>query len=147
MIKLNNENWIKGYSFSIHTISSTYVGEDTYGNPQFDTQRSDMGECVYQLKYKNNPAAVDKIIDLLSLSSECCSFINNVDIIITIPPTKKTRQYQPVFLIADKIAERFNKKVEKEFLSSQPHEEIKGIATDQKEKIVEKSLFLSKTMK
>jgi hypothetical protein len=37
--------WTVGYSLDVHTTGSTYLGDDEYGHPQFDTQRSEIGEC------------------------------------------------------------------------------------------------------
>ncbi|MCK9444910.1 MAG: hypothetical protein M0Q14_10345 [Tissierellaceae bacterium] len=44
-------NWDKGYVMDKHSISSTYLGEEQYGRPRYDTIRGELGELVYQLKY------------------------------------------------------------------------------------------------
>ena len=35
-------NWNKGLAFDLHTLTSTYLGDDEYGHPHFDNQRSEM---------------------------------------------------------------------------------------------------------
>ena len=51
--KIEN-NWKSGIAYDIHTISSTYLGQDEFGHDRYDTKRSEMGELVYQLKYKTD---------------------------------------------------------------------------------------------
>ena len=61
MIKLESEKWIEGYAFSVHTLYSIYVGENEFGHPIYDTKRTQMGELVYQLKYKQNLSVLPQI--------------------------------------------------------------------------------------
>ncbi len=58
-------NWKSGKAFDLHTVSSTHLGTDEFGHDRFDSQRSEVGELVYQLKYKADKSAVSKIVDLL----------------------------------------------------------------------------------
>jgi len=48
--------WDKGYVLDLHTISSTMIGYNEFGHPEFDTVRSQLGELVYRLKYKSDKA-------------------------------------------------------------------------------------------
>lgn len=57
--------WDQGYALDVHTLSSNYLGDDPYGNPRFDTKRSDMGELLFQLKYRNNIHVLDEITRLV----------------------------------------------------------------------------------
>lgn len=74
-------------------------------NPMFDTKRTDIGELVYRLKYRNDSTVIDE------LASVAAEFINSVGIakkttvILPAPPTKK-RQVQPVFMISEAIANK-----------------------------------------
>lgn len=58
-------NWSKGIAFDLHTTTSTYLGINEYGYDRFQSTRSEIGELVYQLKYKQDQAAIPKIIELL----------------------------------------------------------------------------------
>lgn len=58
-------NWKKGFAFDVHTLDSVYMGVDEYGHDRWKTTRSEMGEFVYQLKYKVDKSAVAEIVDLL----------------------------------------------------------------------------------
>ena len=56
--------WANGYVLERqHTLSSEFLGHDGYGNPQFDTKRSELGELVFRLKNRNDKNAVDSIGD------------------------------------------------------------------------------------
>jgi len=100
-------NWKKGFAFDVHTLSSTYLGVDEYGHDRWESTRSEMGELVYQLKYRNNTSVLPKIIDLLSRFNG----IDSLHAIIPIPSTNKARIYQPVVLIARELGARNNVQV------------------------------------
>ena len=53
--------WRSGYALDFHTTSSTPIGENAYGHMQFDTVRPPVAELLYQLKYRNDEAAVAEI--------------------------------------------------------------------------------------
>lgn len=97
-------NWDLGYSLDKHVISSVYIGDNEYGKPQFDTKRSEMGDALYQLKYKFDntkslPIAQQMVNSLSSLFKP--SFI--------IPmPASKARKIQPVTEIAKHISVLMN---------------------------------------
>jgi predicted amidophosphoribosyltransferase len=97
-------NWDLGYSLDKHVISSVYIGDNEYGKPQFDTKRSEMGEALYQLKYKFDntkslPIAQQMVNSLSPLFKP--SFI--------IPmPASKARQIQPVTEITKHISVLMN---------------------------------------
>jgi len=46
-------NWKKGLAFDLHTVASVYLGVDEYGHGRFDNTRSEIGELIYQLKYRS----------------------------------------------------------------------------------------------
>ena len=91
--------WIEGFVLDRHVISSHpigYVGE----HMQFETNRSALGELVYQLKYRNGP--LDDIVDT------AVAFISQqwngaIDRVVPSPPSLH-RTKQPAFLIAAGVA-------------------------------------------
>ena len=95
MIRLNG-NWAFGTAFDEHTIESIHLGNRENGTSKFENKRTEMGELVYTLKYKKDQSALPKIIKLL----DEIEFRTKFDFIIPIPPTDKTRIFQPVTLIA-----------------------------------------------
>ena len=58
-IKEIKGSWELGYSLDRHIKSSVYLGENEYGRKMFDTQRTEIGEAIYQLKYKRDLTQVN----------------------------------------------------------------------------------------
>ncbi len=75
-------NWKSGLAFDVHTLSSTYIGPNEFGHDQWENVRSEMGELVYKLKYRNDRSALEPIIALL----DKIKGIEQFDYIIPIPP-------------------------------------------------------------
>ena len=93
--------WSEGFVLERqHTLSSTLIGHDSNGNPQFDTKRSELGELVYRLKNRSDRKA------LAPIAEAAVEFIKGwapkVDAIVPVPPSRK-RAYQPVVEIAKGI--------------------------------------------
>lgn len=91
-------NWNGGLAFDLHTTGSVYLGVDQYGHDRFDNTRSEIGELVYQLKYRGDQSAVPKIIELLMPLTG----IEGFDAIIP-APSSQTRALQPVDAIAQAL--------------------------------------------
>jgi competence protein ComFC len=117
-------NWKKGKAFDLHTVSSAHLGVDEYGHDQFDSIRSEMGQLVFELKYRGNDRALPRVVQLL----DAIKGIETFDFIVPIPPTKKNRAYQPVELIAKALGERRGVKVLTKLLVNKGNEELKGIS-------------------
>jgi competence protein ComFC len=133
-------NWKVGKAYDLHTVSSTHLGTDQFGHDRFENQRSEMGELVYQLKYKNDKSAVAKIVALLDQIGN----IEGFDFIVPIPPTKKNRPVKVVELIAVALGERRGVTVVTDALINDGNEELKGI-TDPvaRNELLEKALQLT----
>lgn len=85
-------NWFEGYALDLHTISSEFLGYDEFGHEIFDTKRSELGELLYRLKYKQDNNAIGDIIEVTT------DFINIkwkdiIEGIIPIPPSRHDRKY------------------------------------------------------
>lgn len=95
-------NWKDGYALDKHVIKSVFIGENEYGHPQFETERSLLGEAVFQLKYRFDKSKIGDI------SETVCNFIKNkwsdvrFDYLLAVPPSK-IRAVQPVIEITKKI--------------------------------------------
>jgi len=85
-------NWNAGQAFDVHTLSSTYLGPNEFGHAKYENVRSDMGELVYQLKYRSDKSKLDEIVKLL----DKITGIEQFDFLMPIPPTDKARAFQPV---------------------------------------------------
>ena len=101
-IKLTG-SWQEGFALDVHTVSSTFLGYDEYGHEVFDTQRSPIGELLYQLKYKADKTAIKEIVAAAS-NFLVSDWKISVDAIVPVPPSKTNRPIQPVIVIAKGIS-------------------------------------------
>ena len=90
-------NWRYGIALDVHTVSSVHLGINELGHDVFDTTRSELGELLYQLKYRSNKGAAQEIIytALAYLKPHRSKF----DILVPVPPSGR-RAVQPVITIA-----------------------------------------------
>jgi predicted amidophosphoribosyltransferase len=87
-----------------HTVGSTYLGDDEYGHPVFDTKRTELGELLYRLKYRSDFSVVDEIA---GAASEFYTIWNpEAEIIIPVPPSRSGRTRQPVLVLTEEISKR-----------------------------------------
>lgn len=98
-------SWDLGYALHKHTLSSVCIGYNEGGYPKFDTTRSEPGEALYQLKYKNDwnqvaPLAAEVRIHLLPL-------FRKVGLIIPMPAST-SRKRQPVNELAQELGQITN---------------------------------------
>jgi predicted amidophosphoribosyltransferase len=99
-------SWDQGYVLDVRTISSTMIGYNEFGHPEFDTVRSQIGELEYRLKYEVDKAAVSAML------ATAVNFVNNwaihPDAVIPMPPSKLQRSFQPAVEIATEVAKGLN---------------------------------------
>lgn len=115
--------WDKGFAFDYHSTQSVYLGMDSEGREQFETTRTEMGELLYQLKYRRDLSSVGKIVDLLSKDIKGFDKINAI-----VPcPASNPRENQPVLLIANALGARFNIPVISALKKEQHQEQAKDI--------------------
>lgn len=92
--------WDDGRVLDRHVSSSEFIGYDEYGNPQFETTRTELGEVLYRLKYRRDQSAVGPI------ARAACEFVRSwnprVDVIVPATPSKE-RPVQPLLQIADEL--------------------------------------------
>lgn len=98
--------WHKGYTLDKHTIRSDYLGENEYGRPMFDTIRSEVGEAIYQLKYRDDHTMIKILTDTFvdNLSEK----LKSISLIIPVPPSKE-RKFQPLLELAKNISNIMDK--------------------------------------
>ncbi len=97
-----NGHWDLGYSLDKHVLQSIYLGENQYGHPEFDTTRSEVGEALYQLKYRSNYTQISIIAK--QLSDSLSRYFTSACLIVPMPPSKQ-RARQPVIEIARSVAQ------------------------------------------
>lgn len=82
--------WNAGIILDWHTVGSQVVGENEFGHPIFDTRRSEIGELLYQFKYRNDPAAFAEMMRL------CNDYLvrhasGKFEVVLPVPPSNSTR--------------------------------------------------------
>lgn len=116
-------NWKKGSAYDVHTLSSNYLGVDNHGHNRWDSERSQMGQLLYELKYQNNQQVVSNIVGLLLSTYKG---LEKADVIIPVPGSKK-RRVQPVTSVAKTLGASVNVPVWEALLKEHGNEEIKNI--------------------
>jgi len=109
MIKINPREikgcWDQGYVLDVHTISSTMIGYNEFGHPEFDTLRSELGEMLYRLKYKGDKGTITPVAEAVAGFVRSWGILP--DAIVPMPPSKQ-RSFQPVVEIAKELAKTMN---------------------------------------
>jgi predicted amidophosphoribosyltransferase len=96
--------WREGFVLDYHTVGSTYVGDDEYGHPIFDTKRTEVGELIYRLKYRSDTSVVDELVRITA--EFVASWNPGADIIIPVPASRSDRPQQPVLVLAEGLSMR-----------------------------------------
>jgi competence protein ComFC len=104
-IKLDG-NWKDGFALDMHTASSKPIKNDQDEIIKWETERPPLGEALYRLKYwkEKNHAIKISLIAAVFLHTKKKNKEWNIDKIIPIPPSDLTREFQPVYLLANQIA-------------------------------------------
>lgn len=95
--------WRDGYALDFHTVSSTHIGDDEFGNPKFETVRTAIGELLYRLKYRKDMTAIGQIVD--AITSFVGQWNPGMDTLVPVPPSRG-RPAHPVAILAALIAPR-----------------------------------------
>ena len=103
--------WVDGYVLERqHTLGSDFLGHDSFGNPTFDTRRTELGELVFRLKNRSDKTT------LASIADTAVQFIEGwnpgFEVIVPMPPSRKRTTFQPVVEIALAIGTRLAKPVD-----------------------------------
>ena len=99
-------NWTEGYAMDKHVIHSEHLGYDQFGYDIYDTTRSELGELVYKMKYNGHNDTSEEIVNIITPFLDDWLIDKNINCILPVPPTIQ-RTFQPVFVIAKKIADKY----------------------------------------
>lgn len=97
--------WDDGVIIDKYTESSTYIGEDVFGHPQFNTTYTPVGKLLHAMKYNGHFDTSEEIADICIRSLQEWLSDKKIDIILPAPPTSE-RAEQPVYMIAESLAEK-----------------------------------------
>lgn len=105
--------WDLGYALDKHIISSTFTGNNEQGHPTFDTIRTEAGEALYQLKYKNDENKIKPLA--VALAEYIYPQFENVGLLIPMPAST-ARRIQPVTEVTRALGGLVEKPVFDDFL-------------------------------
>ncbi len=118
--------WHAGYVLDKHVRRSEFIGNNEFGHSMFDTIRTEVGESMYQLKYKDDrsqiPLLAEAFVENLRFK------LKTVRLIIPVPPSKH-RIFQPLIELAKAVATKMNIPIfEKVLIKNKATPQMKDIA-------------------
>ncbi|MCG6122241.1 MAG: ComF family protein [Microvirga sp.] len=93
--------WTRGVALDKHKIRSTYTGDNEFGHPQFETERTEIGEALFQLKYRKAWSHVPALA--AALYEHAVPNFPEIDFVLPVPPSTY-RARQPVTELARAVA-------------------------------------------
>ncbi|HBM3221022.1 TPA: ComF family protein [Klebsiella oxytoca] len=96
-------NWTLGYALDKHTLSSTFLGYNEYGRGQWDTTRSEAGQALFRLKYRDDYSQIEAIAQAI-VNEIVAPYFPKIGFVVPMPASKK-RDVQPVTKLAKRVAE------------------------------------------
>lgn len=107
-------NWDKGWALDLHTVHSIMLSDG-----HFDTVRTQIGEYLYKLKYRNQKEFAKIIAESsheLFESPLVNEIIKSVDVILPVPASDTSRIFQPVNELAIEFGHKLNVSVDPDYL-------------------------------
>jgi competence protein ComFC len=95
--------WCEGYCLDFHIIRSECTGYNQAGHPQFRTDRTEIGELLYRLKYCSDRSVVTELA--AAAEQLLKAWKPRVDVIVPVPPSRQ-RALPPVLVLAEAIGKR-----------------------------------------
>ena len=92
--------WDSGWVLNKHSINSVFLGYDEYGYRRFNTTHTEVGEALYQLKYKNDWTQCKPLAQ--AIAEHIYPKFANVGFIVPMPASE-SRPSQPVTEIAKEL--------------------------------------------
>jgi predicted amidophosphoribosyltransferase len=92
-------NWGRGWALDYHTVSCRYDKAARF----YKTERTELGEAIYRLKYKKRWWHAKKIAETVAGFLIEKNIAGEIDLIATIPPARFRLFFQPVNIIAGRI--------------------------------------------
>ena len=118
--------WDDGYALDKYMAKSEYVGDDVFGNPQFNNTYTVIGKLLHAMKYNGHYNTSEEIVTLCEPFVRAWLEPKNVDIILPVPPSS-SRVEQPVFLIAELLGDRLGIQYSDGVLLKTAKEPVKNI--------------------
>lgn len=82
--------WKAGIVLDWHTVASQVIDQNEFGYPIFDNTRSEIGELLYQFKYRNDQNALQQIVRAL-IEYLGDKVKGKIELILPVPPSNPAR--------------------------------------------------------
>jgi predicted amidophosphoribosyltransferase len=96
-------NWTHGWVLDQHTVKSVQGGDRDSGYAEFQTERSELGEALYALKYRGDREQVEPIAKTVAAFIRGRSELLDIKAVLAVPPSDTRRSFQPVEALAARI--------------------------------------------
>lgn len=96
-------NWTDGYVLDKHTLRSQFAGYSESGRAMFDTTRTEVGEALFQLKYRQDFDQVKPLAK--AVARHIVPMFENIGLVVP-APASTARARQPVPEVAKAVADR-----------------------------------------
>lgn len=123
--------WDEGYALDLHTTSSVYRGEDVFGNGILDTQHTHLGQLLYSFKYNGRIDTSHEIVACAAKFLDQWLSDKELDAVLPTPPSSY-RPVQPVYAIAEAIAQHLKIPYAENVLEKTSSEQAKNMPKGQK---------------
>lgn len=98
MIKLSG-NWDEGYALDEYTIRSVPTGYDAFGNMSFDTEYTEVGQLIHDMKYNGHFNTSMEIAKYAYRDISVWLSDKSIDTILPVPPTREQHRTNRYFLL------------------------------------------------
>ncbi len=111
-------NWRAGWTLDVHTLSSRPLPGGGY-----DTNRPELGELVFQLKYRHDRTKIQPIAEVTAnfirekFAVDGYPILPYLKAILPIPPSDQNRDFQPVTEVAQEIGKLLSVPVRTDYLT------------------------------
>jgi len=99
------DGWDLGYVLDWHVKSSEYLGDNEFGKPMFDTKRTEIGEALFQLKYRQDQSKIEPLAETMAVNLKL--LFQTASFVIPIPPSKN-RDIQPAIKLAKRVSAKMD---------------------------------------
>ncbi|QXH90724.1 ComF family protein [Pseudomonas shahriarae] len=110
-------NWAKGFALDKHVLRSEFLGYNSSGYPEFNNTRSEAGEALFQLKYRDDQDQAQ--ILAAQIVESIYPLLDTVGFIVPMPASKD-RAWQPVTQIALEVGKLTALPVFQKILTKKP---------------------------
>jgi len=98
-------NWAYGWALDQHTVHSTAGAADGSWHPVFDTERTEIGEALFRLKYRDDRTQVEPIARTVADFIRARLEFADITAVLAVPPSDWRRSFQPVEVVAARIGD------------------------------------------